>query len=158
MMESIHRHWQILFFLGERSQFANKMKALNRLKAKLLIVLENQRISKVEDIDRSAIVDLWCQETTRRYVFYPAKLVQDVKTGIQLPDLTSVLNGNIEPLIVAHINNRRSCNIITWSMSCTSFCLISPQILLIALIIIVQLKHLVLPARLSGCSVSFPFC
>ncbi|XP_027065808.1 peptide chain release factor PrfB3, chloroplastic-like isoform X1 [Coffea arabica] len=98
---------------GERSQFANKMKALNRLKAKLLIVLENQRISKVEDIDRSAIVDLWCQETTRRYVFYPAKLVQDVKTGIQLPDLTSVLNGNIEPLIVAHINNRRSCNIIT---------------------------------------------
>ncbi|KAL3533687.1 hypothetical protein ACH5RR_007208 [Cinchona calisaya] len=94
---------------GERSRFANKMKALNRLKAKLLTIMENQRISKLEEINTNAIIDLWNQET-RRYVFSPSKLVQDVKTGVQLTDLISVLNGNIEPLIGAHISSRRSCD------------------------------------------------
>lgn len=49
---------------------------------------------------------MWHQET-RRYVFNPHKLVQDVKTGIQLSDPNSVLEGNIEPLIGAYINIRQ---------------------------------------------------
>lgn len=105
----MYRNLLILLFIGERNRFANKMKALNRLKAKLVTIMEKQRISRVQDINRGAIVDLWSQET-RRYVFSPTKLVQDVKTGIQLPDLTFILNGNIEPLIAAHISNRRSCD------------------------------------------------
>ncbi|XP_059668365.1 peptide chain release factor PrfB3, chloroplastic isoform X2 [Cornus florida] len=96
---------------GERSHFANKMKALNRLKAKLLIVLRDQGISSVRNIDRDGIVDMWHQEA-RRYVFHPYKLVQDVKTGIQLPDLNSVLDGNIEPLIAANINSRQTCEMV----------------------------------------------
>ncbi|XP_062165953.1 peptide chain release factor PrfB3, chloroplastic isoform X1 [Alnus glutinosa] len=90
---------------GERNHFANKIKALNRLKAKLLVIAREQEVSSVSSIKRDAIVDLW-QTETRRYVSHPYKLVQDVKTGIQLPDLNSVLDGNIEPLIEAHINIR----------------------------------------------------
>ncbi|KAK9289867.1 hypothetical protein L1049_008028 [Liquidambar formosana] len=92
---------------GERTHFANKIKAFNRLKAKLLVIAREQGVSDVSSIKRDAIIDMWHQET-RRYVFHPYKLVQDVKTGIQLPDLNSVLDGNIEPLIGAHINIRRS--------------------------------------------------
>ncbi|KAA8518077.1 hypothetical protein F0562_015551 [Nyssa sinensis] len=94
---------------GERSTFANKMKALNRLKAKLLIILRDQGISNVRSINGDDIVDMWHQET-RRYLFHADKLVQDVKTGIQLPDLNSVLDGNIEPLLSANINCRQTCD------------------------------------------------
>lgn len=95
---------------GERSRFANKIKALNRLRARLLIILKDQGISNITSINRKSIINMWHQET-RRYVFHPNKLVQDVKTGIQLPNLNSVLDGNIEPLISAHINTRQRCDL-----------------------------------------------
>ncbi|XP_042941417.1 peptide chain release factor PrfB3, chloroplastic isoform X2 [Carya illinoinensis] len=90
---------------AERSRFANKIKALNRLKAKLLVIAREQGVSSVTSIKRDAIVKLW-QKETRKYVSHPYKLVQDVKTGIELSDLDSVLDGNIEPFIEAHINMR----------------------------------------------------
>lgn len=91
---------------GERSHFANKIKAINRLKGKLLILALEQGVSEVSNIKKDEIVNLWEKET-RRYMSYPHKLVKDVKTGIQLPDLMSVLDGNLEPLIGAHINTRQ---------------------------------------------------
>ncbi|XP_055808991.1 peptide chain release factor PrfB3, chloroplastic isoform X2 [Solanum dulcamara] len=91
---------------GERSPFANKLKALNRLKAKLLIVMREQGVLNLASIRNSDISSSWNQ-VIRRYVFHPNKLVEDMKTGVQLSDLTSVLNGNIEPFIGAHINSRR---------------------------------------------------
>ncbi|XP_057982664.1 peptide chain release factor PrfB3, chloroplastic [Malania oleifera] len=96
-------------YSGERSHFANKMKALNRLKAKLTVIAREQGVSSVNSINRDAIVHVSRQQT-RKYVFHPYKLVQDVKTGIQLHDLNSVLNGNIEPFIGAHINIRQECS------------------------------------------------
>ncbi|KAJ0560447.1 putative peptide chain release factor class I [Helianthus annuus] len=90
---------------GERNQFSNKMKALNRLKAKLLVILNDQGVSSITDIKKDCVIDHWHQET-RRYVFRPYKLVQDVKTGIQLADPNFVLSGNLDPFISAHINNR----------------------------------------------------
>ncbi|KAK2651950.1 hypothetical protein Ddye_011806 [Dipteronia dyeriana] len=92
---------------GERNHFTNKMKALNRLKAKLLVLVREQLVSSVCCIKRDAIIDVW-QKETRRYISHPYKLVQDVKTGIQLPDLNSVLDGNIETIIRAYINMRES--------------------------------------------------
>ncbi|CAN4118543.1 unnamed protein product [Withania somnifera] len=91
---------------GERSRFANKLKALNRLKAKLLIVMREQGVSNLASI-RSNDISSRRNQVTRRYLFHPNKLVEDVKTGIQLADLTAVLNGKIEPFISAHINSRR---------------------------------------------------
>ncbi|XWS56858.1 hypothetical protein CRYUN_Cryun09bG0121600 [Craigia yunnanensis] len=92
---------------GERSYFANQIKALNRLKAKLLVIANEQGVSSLSSIKADAIVDVW-QKETRRYMFHPSKLVRDVKTGLELPDLNSVLDGNIEPLIGAYINTRQS--------------------------------------------------
>lgn len=77
------------------------------MKAKLLVIAREQGVSDIRKIKRDAIVDIWHQEA-RRYVFHPYKLVQDVKTGLQLPDLNSVLDGNIEPLVGAHINFRHA--------------------------------------------------
>ncbi|XP_010525504.1 PREDICTED: peptide chain release factor PrfB3, chloroplastic [Tarenaya hassleriana] len=83
---------------GERSWFANKMKALNRLKAKLLVIAKEHYLS---DSDMEA-------KNARRYVCKPHKMVLDMKTGMEIPDLNSVLDGNIRPLVAAHIALRRS--------------------------------------------------
>ncbi|XP_078443125.1 peptide chain release factor isoform X1 [Wolffia australiana] len=80
---------------GERSRFANEMKALNRLKAKLLLM------SKGEEPQKS-------DAARRKYVIRPRRLVNDIRTGLQLSALNSVLDGNIEPLIRAHISQRRA--------------------------------------------------
>ncbi|KAI3968256.1 hypothetical protein MKX01_018559 [Papaver californicum] len=91
----------------ERSHFGNKIKALNRLKAKLLVIAREQRVSSLKNIKRDSVSEILSQEA-RRYVFHPYKLVQDIKTGIQLPDLNSVLDGNIESLIGANISFRQT--------------------------------------------------
>lgn len=90
---------------GERSHFANKMKALNRLKAKLQVTAREQGVPSIKSIRKDNIFGLW-QEETRRYISHPYKLVHDVKTGIDVPDLNYVLDGNIGPFIAAHINSR----------------------------------------------------
>ncbi|KAL7587634.1 peptide chain release factor PrfB3, chloroplastic isoform X1 [Lactuca sativa] len=94
---------------GERNDFSNKMKALNRLKAKLLVILKDEEVKSINEIKKDGVMDMWDQET-RRYVFRPYKLVQDVKTGIQLADPNFVLNGNLDAFISAHINNRFVCH------------------------------------------------
>ncbi|KAL3585273.1 hypothetical protein D5086_012140 [Populus alba] len=48
---------------GERSLFANKVKAHNRLKAKLLVIAEEQKVCDVSSIRRADIVDVWQKET-----------------------------------------------------------------------------------------------
>ncbi|KAH6818737.1 peptide chain release factor [Perilla frutescens var. frutescens] len=96
---------------GERSRFANKIKAINRLKAKLLVLLRDQGISSVESIKQGATLDHWSRET-RKYFFQPTKIVQDLRSGAQFPDVNAVLNGNLDPLIAAHINSRKSSTVI----------------------------------------------
>lgn len=95
---------------GERSRFANMTKALNRLKAKLLVV-ERECALDVNKTEREAVRNEMGRET-RRYIFHPHKMVEDVATGIQLADLNSVLNGDIEPLIRAHVSQRRGREIV----------------------------------------------
>ncbi|KAL8128692.1 hypothetical protein V2J09_017847 [Rumex salicifolius] len=92
---------------GERSRFANKMKAVNRLKARLLVIVQEQGVCSLQSVKRDAIFEAWKKET-RRYTLYPSKLVLDLKTGFQLADLNSVLDGNIQLLIAAHATMRHS--------------------------------------------------
>lgn len=71
------------------------------------MIADEQGVRDVESIRRDGIADPW-QTEVRRYMSHPHKLVHDLKTGLQLPHLNSVLNGNIEALIGAHISTRRS--------------------------------------------------
>ncbi|CAK8569411.1 unnamed protein product [Lathyrus sativus] len=52
---------------GERSQFANKMKALNRLKAKLEVIAIEQGVDSINSIVKDKILNLWKEETRRKY-------------------------------------------------------------------------------------------
>ncbi|MQM08895.1 hypothetical protein Taro_041762 [Colocasia esculenta] len=91
----------------ERSQLANKIKALSRLKAKLLVIAEEQRASEIKQIRGDAVKAEWGQQI-RNYVFHPYKLVKDVRTGLETSDVASVMDGDLEPFIKAYLKYKYS--------------------------------------------------
>ncbi|RVW27155.1 Peptide chain release factor PrfB1, chloroplastic [Vitis vinifera] len=72
------------------------------LKAKLLVIAEEQRASEIKQIRGDAVKAEWGQQI-RNYVFHPYKLVKDVRTGYETSDITSVMDGELEPFIKAYL-------------------------------------------------------
>ncbi|MED6107685.1 Peptide chain release factor PrfB1, chloroplastic [Stylosanthes scabra] len=91
----------------ERSQLANKVKALSRLKAKLLVIAEEQRASEIRQIRGDAVKAEWGQQI-RNYVFHPYKLVKDVRTAYETSDITSVMDGDLDPFIKSYLKHKYS--------------------------------------------------
>ncbi|GMN26156.1 hypothetical protein TIFTF001_001204 [Ficus carica] len=94
----------------ERSQLANKIKALSRLKAKLLVIAEEQRASEIKQIRGDAVKAEWGQQI-RNYVFHPYKLVKDVRTGLETSDIVTVMDGELEPFIKAYLKYKYSMTV-----------------------------------------------
>lgn len=86
----------------ERSQLANKIKAMSRLKAKLLVIAVEQRASEIKQIRGDVVKAEWGQQI-RNYVFHPYKLVKDVRTGHETSDVASVMDGELQPFIKAYL-------------------------------------------------------
>ena len=83
---------------GERTQGANKEKALAIVKAKLLRRLEEERKEKISDLSVAAGKIEWGSQI-RSYVLHPYKLVKDHRSGVEVRDAEGVLNGDIEPFL-----------------------------------------------------------
>lgn len=83
---------------GERTQGANKEKALAVVKAKLLHLLEAERKEKISDLSSAAGKIEWGSQI-RSYVLHPYKLVKDHRSGVEVRDAEGVLEGNIEPFL-----------------------------------------------------------
>lgn len=72
------------------------------------MIAKEQKILDVNTINSENNVATWKVEETRRYVSKGQKMVVDKKPGLEILDLKSVLDGNIGPLLGAHIGMRRS--------------------------------------------------
>lgn len=83
---------------GERTQGANKEKALAILKAKILRRLEEERKEKISDLSVAAGKIEWGSQI-RSYVLHPYKLVKDHRSEIEVRDAEGVLEGNLEPFL-----------------------------------------------------------
>jgi peptide chain release factor 2 len=83
---------------GERTQGANKEKALAIVKAKLLRKLEEERKEKVNDLSTNSGKIEWGSQI-RSYVLHPYQLVKDHRTDVEVRDAAGVLEGNIEPFL-----------------------------------------------------------
>lgn len=83
---------------GERTQGANKEKALAIVKAKLLRRLEEERKEKISDLSVAAGKIEWGNQI-RSYVLHPYQLVKDHRTDVEVRDAEGVLNGNLEPFL-----------------------------------------------------------
>ncbi len=86
----------------ERSQLQNKEKALAILKAKLLIVAQEQRAKEIADI-RGDIVEAAWGTQIRNYVFHPYQLVKDLRTAVETTAIESVMDGELDPFIEAYV-------------------------------------------------------
>ena len=84
---------------GERTQGANKEKALAIVKAKLLRQLEEERKETVNDLSTNSGKIEWGSQI-RSYVLHPYQLVKDHRTDVEVRDAAGVLEGNIEPFLL----------------------------------------------------------
>ncbi|CAI7905903.1 unnamed protein product, partial [Closterium sp. NIES-53] len=86
----------------ERSQAQNKAKALAMLKAKLLIILEEQRAAEIREIRGDVVKAEWGQQI-RNYVLHPYKLVKDLRTEYETSDVGGVLDGDLDEFMETYL-------------------------------------------------------
>ncbi len=86
----------------ERSQQQNKEKALARLKAKLLIIAQEQRAQEIAQIRGDMVEAAWGNQI-RNYVFHPYQMVKDLRTEVETSAITDVMNGELDPFIQAYL-------------------------------------------------------
>ena len=86
----------------ERSQLQNKEKAMALLKAKLLVIAQEQRAAEIADI-RGDIVEAAWGNQIRNYGFHPYQMVKDLRTQEETNDVQAVMDGALDPFIDASL-------------------------------------------------------
>jgi peptide chain release factor 2 len=86
----------------ERSQLQNKEKALAILKAKLLIIAQEQKAKEIADIRGDMVEASWGNQI-RNYVFHPYQMVKDLRTGEETTAITDVMNGDLDAFIQSYL-------------------------------------------------------
>lgn len=86
----------------ERSQLANKEKAMQMLKSRLYQMEMEKRNAERAKVESGKMrVDFGSQ--IRNYVLHPYKLVKDARTGHETSDVQSILDGEINEFIKAYL-------------------------------------------------------
>ncbi|MGK7916966.1 MAG: peptide chain release factor 2 [Prochloraceae cyanobacterium] len=91
----------------ERSQLQNKEKALVILKAKLLVIAEEQRAKEIAEIRGDMVEAAWGNQI-RNYVFHPYQMVKDLRTNVETSAVSEVLDGDLDPFIEAYLRQETS--------------------------------------------------
>lgn len=82
----------------ERSQLRNKEIALERLKAKLLVIALQQQAKDIADIRGDQVKGEWGQQI-RNYVLHPYRLVKDLRSGYETSNVDSILDGELNSVM-----------------------------------------------------------
>lgn len=90
----------------ERSQLQNKEKALAILKAKLLIIAQEQRAQEIAEIRGDMVEAAWGTQI-RNYVFHPYQLVKDLRTNVETTAITDVMNGELDTFIESYLRQEK---------------------------------------------------
>lgn len=86
----------------ERSQHANREKAMQMLKSKLYQLEMEKRNAARDKIEAGKMkIDFGSQ--IRNYVLHPYKLVKDARTGVERTDAQNVLDGDLDDFIKAFL-------------------------------------------------------
>ena len=91
----------------ERSQLQNKEKAMALLKAKLMVIAQEQRAAEIADIRGDMVEAAWGNQI-RNYVFHPYQMVKDLRTDFEIGDVARVLDGDLDDFIEAYLRWNRA--------------------------------------------------
>ncbi len=85
-----------------RSQLENKAKAMQLLRSRLYEIELEKKRAKQSEIESSKKKIEWGSQI-RNYVMHPYKLVKDVRTGVETPEVEAVMNGELDPFLKAYL-------------------------------------------------------
>ena len=87
---------------NERSQFQNKDKAMQMLKAKLYLLKKEANAEKLSDI-RGEVKEIGWGNQIRPYVLQPYTLVKDHRTDVETGNVDAVLDGGLDIFINGYL-------------------------------------------------------
>lgn len=87
---------------NERSQFQNKDKAMQMLKAKLYLLKQEANAEKLLDI-RGEVKEIGWGNQIRSYVLQPYTLVKDHRTDVETGNVDAVLDGGLDIFINGYL-------------------------------------------------------
>lgn len=90
---------------NERSQHSNKETAMKMLKAKLIDLMERAHKDKIEDL-AGELKDIGWGSQIRSYVFQPYTMVKDHRTGVEVGNIQSVMDGEIDEFISGYLKEQ----------------------------------------------------
>lgn len=86
----------------ERSQLQNRTIAMQMLAARLLAIRQQEHEKKLAEL-KGQNFDINFGSQIRSYVFHPYKMVKDHRTGYEVNDVDSVMNGNLDGFIESYL-------------------------------------------------------
>jgi len=88
---------------GERSQHANRERAMQLLRARLLERKMEEQEAKMEELRGEQSEIAWGSQI-RSYVFCPYTMVKDHRTGFETGNVQAVMDGALDPFIQAYLH------------------------------------------------------
>ena len=93
----------------ERSQHANRERALTILRARLADYYERQRLEQINSLRGEQKEIAWGSQI-RSYVFHPYTLVKDHRTGVEVGNIQAVMDGELDQFIEAYLRQTAGSN------------------------------------------------
>lgn len=86
----------------QRSQLQNKETAMQMLASKLLAIKQAEHDKKLAEL-KGENFDINFGSQIRSYVFHPYKMVKDHRTGFEVGNVDSVMDGNLDGFVEAYL-------------------------------------------------------
>ena len=88
----------------ERSQLQNKENAMQILASKLLAIRQEEHEKKLAQL-KGETADINFGSQIRSYVFHPYKMVKDHRTGYEVSNVDTVMDGDLDGFIETYLRN-----------------------------------------------------
>ena len=92
---------------NERSQLQNRERAMQMLKAKLVVLARQEQAAQLDEIRGENVEAGWGRQI-RSYVLQPYQMVKDLRSDVELGNVEAILNGEIDPLVEGYLRWRRA--------------------------------------------------
>ncbi|NCO59014.1 MAG: peptide chain release factor 2 [Deltaproteobacteria bacterium CG_4_8_14_3_um_filter_51_11] len=91
---------------NEKSQHRNRDTAFKILKARIYSLEQEKLEKKKHDLHHNQKEIAWGSQI-RSYVFNPYRLVKDHRTGVEIGDVDSVMNGSLDTFMDSYLRSRK---------------------------------------------------